>query len=157
MRHDLTSPVTTRPVLIWDGTCGFCKYWTTHWKKLSGDDVIYAPYQEIGHKFIDISVDQFRKEVHLIEPDGSIYRGAAAALRTIYYGSQKRQFLYRWYVSYPWFASLLDQAYIWVANHRSFLYRISTLLWGKDPNQLKMYWLVYLAGIVSLSYTLLSI
>lgn len=157
MHHVLTSTVISQPLLIWDGTCGFCKYWTTRWKKLSGDKVTYVPYQEVANRFANISVDQFRKAVHLIEPDGSIYLGAAAALRTIAYGSPRRQFLYRWYESYPWLKSILDRAYVWVADHRSLLYRISILLWGRDPNRLKMYWLLYLIGILGLTYMVLSI
>ena len=36
----------TRPLLIYDGDCGFCKYLVRYWQKLTGDRVAYAPYQE---------------------------------------------------------------------------------------------------------------
>ncbi|NND08119.1 MAG: DUF393 domain-containing protein [Saprospiraceae bacterium] len=152
MKERDSSHFINRPWLIWDGTCGFCKYWTVRWKKISGDLVYYAPYQEVGHKFANITEDQFRKEVHLVEPDGSIYRGAAAALRTIHYGPKHWQWLYRWYAAIPWLKDLFDTSYVWVAKHRSQLYRVTIILLGSDPNRLKMYWLGYLIGLVTLVY-----
>jgi predicted DCC family thiol-disulfide oxidoreductase YuxK len=46
-------PVTIndpRPLLIYDGDCGFCNYWVRYWQKLTGDRVAYAPYQEIASR-----------------------------------------------------------------------------------------------------------
>ena len=28
-----------RPLLVYDGDCGFCGYWAPYWQKLTGDRV----------------------------------------------------------------------------------------------------------------------
>jgi hypothetical protein len=33
----------SRPLLIYDGDCGFCFYWASYWQKLTGDRVDYRP------------------------------------------------------------------------------------------------------------------
>ena len=40
-----------RPLLIYDGDCGFCNYWVRYWQKLTGDRVAYAPYQETAAQY----------------------------------------------------------------------------------------------------------
>ena len=43
-----------RPLLIYDGDCGFCVYSVRYWQKLTGDAVEYRPYQDVAAQFPDI-------------------------------------------------------------------------------------------------------
>jgi predicted DCC family thiol-disulfide oxidoreductase YuxK len=45
---DRHKPVAgSRPLLVYDGDCGFCVYSVRYWHKLTDDRVIYRPYQEV--------------------------------------------------------------------------------------------------------------
>ena len=40
-----------RPTLVYDGDCGICRYWVDYWRGLTGERVIYRPYQEAAVDF----------------------------------------------------------------------------------------------------------
>lgn len=112
-----------RPLMIWDGECRFCGRWIRRWARLTGGNVDYAPYQEAAPHWPEIPRAAFTEAVHLIEPDGRIYRGAAAvfeALRCRWYG-RAACWLYR---RVPPFAGLMEALYRFVARHRSFFSKI---------------------------------
>ena len=46
-----TDPVSRKPLLIYDGDCAFCMFWLRYWRRLTGDRVNYAPYQEVAAQF----------------------------------------------------------------------------------------------------------
>lgn len=69
-----------RPLLIFDGDCGFCRFWVRRWMSATGDRVDYRPYQEVGDRFPQIPPSAFEVSVQLVEEDGSVHAGAAAAL-----------------------------------------------------------------------------
>jgi predicted DCC family thiol-disulfide oxidoreductase YuxK len=145
--HFTHHPPDGGPLLVWDGACGFCHYWVLRWQGVTGDRVRYTPYQDIAEAFPDIPVERFREAAQLIEPDGRVFSGAAAAFRTLTYGSFWG-FLFRWYESDEIFRWISDQVYQWVADNRSMLYRVTRLLWGKDPRQPRSYWVFYLTGLI---------
>ena len=52
-------PARQRPLLVYDGDCGFCNYSVDYWRELAGDAVDFRPYQEVGAAHPDIA-DQIR-------------------------------------------------------------------------------------------------
>ncbi|MGB3020718.1 MAG: hypothetical protein WBB50_01180, partial [Methyloceanibacter sp.] len=50
----------SRPLLIYDGDCGFCGYWARYWQKLTGDSVQYQPYQDAAARYPEISQAEFQ-------------------------------------------------------------------------------------------------
>jgi len=82
--------VGSRPLLIYDGDCGFCVYWVRYWRKLTGNRVTYAPYQEVAAQYPEIPVANFQGAVQYIAPDGKIASGAEAALLTLSHGIRQR-------------------------------------------------------------------
>ena len=60
-----------RPLLIYDGRCGFCRIWIDYWKRLTGDRVDYASSQEVGAQYPQIQPQAFGESVQLVRPDGS--------------------------------------------------------------------------------------
>jgi predicted DCC family thiol-disulfide oxidoreductase YuxK len=72
-----------RPLLIFDGACGFCRAWIARWRQYTGEAVDYAPYQEVADRFPHIPREAFARAVHLVEPDGTVTQAAAAVFRTL--------------------------------------------------------------------------
>jgi len=118
-----------RPLLVFDGDCGFCRAWVEYWKALTGDRVDYAPFQEVGERFPQVSGEEFAAAVKLILPDGEVRGGAHAVLTALAALTNKRWILWS-YDRLPGIAPLCEAAYRIIANHRSFAYGITRLLWG---------------------------
>jgi lipase maturation factor 1 len=126
-----TATVLPLPLLIYDGDCGFCKYWVRYWQKLTGDRVAYAPYQEVAAQFPEIRVAAFQRAVQYVAPDGKIASGAEAALLALSHAGGKAFWL-TLYRHVPGFAAIAEAIYAFVASHRAALYRPSLWLWGRD-------------------------
>ncbi|HZS52212.1 MAG TPA: lipase maturation factor family protein [Bryobacterales bacterium] len=121
----------SKPLLVFDGNCGFCRLWIDRWKHLTADRVDYAPFQEAAGRFPNIPLEQFRSAVQLIEPSGAVTSGAQAVFRLLAYGQGKR-WLNWLYDHAPGFAPVSEACYRFVAQHRPLLYRLSRLLWGSQ-------------------------
>jgi predicted DCC family thiol-disulfide oxidoreductase YuxK len=111
------------PLLIYDGECNFCKRWVARWKKWTGERVTYRPLQEIGEDIPEIAKSTLEASVHLVEPDGRIFRGADAVFRTLEYTQPKPKFL--WLRLLPGFMPLARFAYDFIARRRSLFSRFS--------------------------------
>jgi predicted DCC family thiol-disulfide oxidoreductase YuxK len=44
-----------KPLLIYDGDCGFCRRWIQRWRAITGERVEFAPYQTVGSLYPEIS------------------------------------------------------------------------------------------------------
>ena len=140
-------PPANKPVMVWDGDCGFCRYWMLRWKKISGNQIAYEPYQESYHKYDDIPVERFKEAVQFIETDGQIYSGPAAAYRSLH-SLDKYKWLYNLYLSNRFFKKVSDHAYYFIAQRRGLFLQITSLFFGKNPLHFKPYWLIYLLAII---------
>lgn len=139
------------PVLVWDGECGFCKYWVTRWKHLTRGKIQFSTYQEVAAQFPDIPLKEFKKASRLIEPDGVVYSGPDSAYRSYTYAQQSLPW-HRWYVSYPLFRWLSDHGYNHIAKHRPLYFTLTKACFGNDPVHLKPYWVLYIVGILGVFY-----
>src|SRR5882724_9890189 len=74
---------TTKPLLIWDADCNFCRKWIGRWRLLTGDRVEYATSIAVADRFPGIPREEFARSVQLVETDGKIYRGAEAVFRAL--------------------------------------------------------------------------
>lgn len=126
-----TNAVQAQPLLIYDGDCGFCIYWVRYWQKLTGDQVGYAPYQEVAAQYPEIPLAAFQRAVRFVAPDGEIASGAEACFLVLSHASG-RGFWLMLYRHLPGFAAIAERAYAFAASHRSALYRPCLWLWGRD-------------------------
>ncbi len=106
-----------KPLLIYDGDCGFCRHWVEQWQTLTKDRVEYAPSQQVADQFPEISPERFLASVWLVDTDGLVYGGAEAVFRTVAYGPRRRWMLWM-YRRVPGFAPLCEWGYRFVARHR---------------------------------------
>ncbi len=119
-----------KPLLVYDGDCGFCKLWIARWREETGDAVEYEPLQEAAARFPEVPREEFARAVRLIEPDGSVRSGAAAVYRSLGMGGRPFN---RWsYEHFPGFAAASEFAYRFIAGHRELAHRVTWLFWGND-------------------------
>lgn len=121
---------TGRPLLIYDGDCGFCRLWIDYWRKLTRDRVAYAPFQEVAARFPEIPLEEFARSVQFITADGKVLSGAHAVFQALAYAPSKAWMLWV-YTNVPGAAFLAEWAYRLVAGHRPFFQRLVRLLGGK--------------------------
>src|ERR1700681_4339931 len=111
-----------RPLLVFDGDCSFCRACVEYGKKLTGDRVNYAPYQEVGARFPRIAKEEFAAAVKLALPSGEVRSGAHAVFSALHSVSSKRWMLWL-YERVPGAEAVSEAGYRLVAGHRPFAYR----------------------------------
>ena len=147
-----------KPLLVYDGDCGFCGYWARYWKALTGEAVDYRPYQDVAAQYPTIPLGDFQRAVQYIAPDGNHASAAKASFLTLSHARVKGLWL-ALYRNLPGFAPLSEWAYAFIAARRSAFYRISLFFWGSDfgpPRYdlisflfLRLFGLIYLSAFVS--------
>lgn len=154
------------PTLVFDGTCGICRTWVDYWRKLTGDRIVYRPYQEAAADFPAIPLQNFERAMTLIEPDGTAHAGAAATFRLLTYAPPRGG----WWWAYrhvPGFKSVSEAAYTFLSQRRGLLAFLTRSLWG-TPLKPERYdlvaWtflrglgLIYLAAFYSLGVQVLGL
>jgi len=121
-----------KPVLLYDGDCSFCKYWILYWKQITGEKLLYIPYQEASHKFPEISLQELSHSIHLVSPDGGVLKTAEAVFTALALNPKKKWLLWA-YKKVPGFATITEAVYKFASHHRGFSLRLSKLFWGKKP------------------------
>lgn len=108
--------------MIYDGDCGFCTYWARRWRQKIGPRLEITPLQNDARRPRDLPVRQLEEAVHLVEPDGTTYRGAAAVFRAM---AMRPAYAVLWwlYRYLPGFRPISEWVYRWVADHRTFVSR----------------------------------
>jgi len=114
-----------KPLLIFDGDCGFCRRWVARWRRATGDALDFLAFQDetAAKRFPEIAVADFASALHLIFPDGSVYTGAEAVFRSLAAAGVKRRLLWC-YCKMPLFAGVSEWIYGRVAAHRRFLSKL---------------------------------
>ena len=148
-----------RPLVVFDGDCGFCRFWIERWKSISGDLLDYAPYQEVASRFPEIPEEEFRRAVALVLPSGEAFSGADAVVRALARVPGRGH----WrsiYERVPGARAVTDAVYRAIADHRGTATRVTRLLWGDVPENptyfrgsslfLRLLALCYLAAFLSL-------
>ena len=120
-----------RPLLVFDGDCGFCRAWVARWHRAAGERFDVAPYQAVADRFADVVPrEHFAAAVHLIEPGGRVSRGAEAVFRALALAPGGGAWL-ALYQRVPGFAALMEWKYRVVATHRRFFTWLSRAIWGE--------------------------
>lgn len=124
-----------KPLLIFDGDCGFCRRWIGRWNSLTKDKIDYEPYQSAGAQFPEIPEEKFKQAVQLVEilPDGKkrITSAAEAVFRTLAYAPSMR-WMFWFYSKFPAAAGICEWFYSRVASRRVLFSKITAWFWGPD-------------------------
>jgi predicted DCC family thiol-disulfide oxidoreductase YuxK len=155
------------PVLIFDGNCGFCRFWKTRWQYRSGSLIEYTPYQnaDVAQRFPEISRERCARAVQFVEPDGRVSEAAEAVCRLL--ASMGLRLPIYFYEAVPGARVVSEAAYRLVAQHRSAAAGVTTMMWGRDPRPptyaltrwlfFRLLSLVYLAAFWSLGTQILGL
>jgi len=148
-----------RPLLIFDGDCGFCRLWIERWRAITGDRVEYRASQDLGPEFADVPAAEFAGSVQFFDGDGRRYDRAAAVFRSLATTSRVAKLAVRAYERVPGFGAVADCAYGVVARNRMLFSRLTRLLWGRDVTSptyaiattlfLRLLGLIYVIAFVS--------
>src|SRR5262252_3928036 len=157
--HTRVSNRPPKPLMIWDGECHFCKRWIERWHEITAGKVDYATYQEAAARFPEIPIEQFKRAVTFVEPDGDAFFAAEAVYRSLGYRPSRKCLSWS-YDHVPGFAAISEAAYKLIAHNRSLASTLTRLLWGKDVRSPTYVWarrwflrtlgFVYLVAFVSL-------
>ncbi len=112
-----------KPVLLYDEDCGFCQHWVRKWHIITGEKIIYKPYQEALDDFPQFTKKQCENAVQLIMPDGAHFSAAHAVFK-LFSLSGKHGFLLKFYKKMFLFRLFSELFYRFVASKRSWLSRI---------------------------------
>lgn len=148
-------PQNSKPLLVYDNDCDFCRYWIAQWQHITGDRIDYAPFQEVAAEFPEIPLSAFESSVQLIFPNGTVLSGAEAVFRALNNG------LLLWcYYHLFGFARMAEGTYRFVAQHRPFFSTVTRWFWGTRTERTTFYlsrWLflrglgcIYLIAFLSL-------
>jgi predicted DCC family thiol-disulfide oxidoreductase YuxK len=128
--------MSDKPLLIFDGRCGFCRIWIEYWKKLTGDRIDYATSQDVADRFPQIAPENFSQSVQLAMPDGEVIPGARAVFLTLTYAPGRAWLLWL-YEHLPGFAPATEAAYALIAANRNFFYHLTRFTFGRKVSPLR--------------------
>src|SRR5208282_5489158 len=126
-----TERLGDRPLLLFDGDCGFCRYWVGRWRRRVGERVEFAAAQQEAYRFPQITEEEWKRAVQLVTPEGAVYSGAEAVLRALAYAPE-RSWMLGVYRRVPGIRPASEAAYRLVAEHRGFFSKLTWIGWGRD-------------------------
>jgi predicted DCC family thiol-disulfide oxidoreductase YuxK len=141
-----------RPLLVFDGQCGFCRAWVERWQVAIRDHVDVAASQDVASSLPAIPAGRFAESVVLVEPDGSASYGAHAVFRALAHAPGRGLGLWA-YRHVPGFAGASEGLYRIVARNRGAATAITRVLWGAHvapPGERLTAWIV--VRLVALAY-----
>ncbi len=116
--RNVASPPRERPLMLYDGECGFCQRWARRGEQIAGRKVDFVPYQQAASRFPEIPEVDFLQAVQLIECDGRVYSGAEAVVRVLAMRPVLRGL--RWLYDYlPGFGCFSEWLYRAIARNRA--------------------------------------
>jgi lipase maturation factor 1 len=157
--HPRVASPPSKPLMIWDGDCHFCRLWIERWRVLTAGEVDYETYQKAATRFPEIPPEQFQRSVVYIDNEGEVFFAAEAVYRSLRCRSSRKWMAWS-YDHVPGFAAISEVAYRIIARHRTFGSAVTRLFWGADVRPptyfvarrwfLRALGLVYLIAFVSL-------
>jgi predicted DCC family thiol-disulfide oxidoreductase YuxK len=122
-----------KPVMIFDGDCGFCRFWIERWRRQSGGSIEYTASQEpdVRRRFPEIPQHAFDTSVQYVDIDGTVYHGAEGVLRSrTTFG---KRWLYWIYRNVPGARFVFEAGYAFIASHRTGFSKLNKLVFGTAP------------------------
>lgn len=143
-----------KPLLIFDGDCGFCRRWIQYWRSLTGDAVDYEPYQKVGSRYPQIPEENFKKSVQLVEEFTracKISSGAEAVFRSLAYSKPHRGGLWMYEHIAP-FRKASEAFYGIVASNRVLFSKLTHFFWGDrlEPSSYRFSTFLFLKGLAAI-------
>ena len=117
---DMAQPHAARPLMVFDGDCGFCRFWIERLRGATRGGVDFEPFQKVAADHPEIPLDAFENAVQLIEPDGAVTSGADAMFRALEFSGRNNFLLYA-LLATPGFLISARAVYRLIARNRKAL------------------------------------
>lgn len=117
--------------MIFDGNCGFCKFWINRWHRSTGDTIEYIPSQssEVRKRFPEIPQSAYETSVQFVETNGVVYHGAEAVFRSR--AVVGKTWMLSIYYHVPGARPLFEWGYNFIAEHRTGFSRLNRFVFGE--------------------------
>lgn len=109
---------TGSPVILYDGACNLCRAQAVNMHRLGRGRVEVGPLQVLAERYPALDPDEVRREIKLVDADGSVRGGVDALLRLAELGRPWLGRPLRRCYELPGLGSLADRVYAWVARNR---------------------------------------
>jgi predicted DCC family thiol-disulfide oxidoreductase YuxK len=115
-----------RPILVYDGQCGFCLSQVARLRRHCGNAVDFIPSDapELPARFPELPARRFEESLQFVDGDGTVYAGLHGALKALGAGGRAGGLL-RFYERNRGWAALLECGYRVAARNRALLSRFS--------------------------------
>ncbi len=110
----------TQNELIYDGECGFCLAWITHFFGDKTNTIHLTPFQTLHYPYKRVSMQAFKRAVHYVDGENPMHVGAAAVFKSLS-DTHKAPFFWRLYQKLPLFRKFSEWLYMRIANNRYLL------------------------------------
>ncbi|SEL36826.1 Predicted thiol-disulfide oxidoreductase YuxK, DCC family [Stigmatella aurantiaca] len=127
----LSALTAARPLVLYDGTCGFCKRWIARWSAQTQGRVRFLPMKPLRLWLLGIRRADARRAMQLIEPSGRVSHGAQAVFRMLLRSARPGT---RWLARLgllPGVRGVAEGVYRAVAKHRVLAAKVDHLLVGR--------------------------
>jgi lipase maturation factor 1 len=128
--------MSDKPVVLFDGKCGFCRIWIQYWDQLTGRAVEYVASQDAGLSYPEIPPANFGQSVQVVLPEGEVIGGARAVFTTLKYAPGTAWLLWI-YDHVPGFAPVTEALYRLIAAHRTLFYHLTRFTFGRNISPLR--------------------
>jgi len=130
----MSSPRPAKPLVLYDGECGFCSSSMERWRKRGGGALKFAPSQSGEGEPYGLPSDKPLGAVKLVECTGEVRSGAPAIFRMMELCGSPAGRMLRWlYEKLPPFRVAADLGYRIVAANRSRLRAGACTLPSRQP------------------------
>ncbi len=128
--------MSDKPLVIFDGKCGFCRIWIQYWEQLTRTGVEYAASQDVATSYPQIPAGSYDQSVQLVMPSGEVISGARAVFTTLTYAPGTAWLLWA-YEHVPGFAPVTEGAYKLIAAQRTLFYHLTRFTFGRNISPLR--------------------
>lgn len=121
----------SKPVLIFDGDCGFCRLWIQRWESGAKGRVEYRTSQEVAQDHPDIPATEFQQAVQWVDGE-TRSSGAKAIFQMLAVIHPRWASFWKALIAWGLFMALADFGYGMVAKYRYFFSRLVRVFHGSD-------------------------
>lgn len=122
----MDSPAPSKPLVLFDGACGFCNRSMERWKRAGEGRLDFEPVQGGAGVAYGFAPERSMGALHLVESTGEIRRGAGAVFRMMdLCGNPFGRLAWLLYPKIRLFRVVADRGYAMVSVRRATLSRMT--------------------------------
>ncbi|MFP2930238.1 lipase maturation factor family protein [Pyxidicoccus sp. 3LG] len=129
-----------RPLVLFDGDCGFCRRWVARWQRRTEGRVRFTPGRWWHRWLLGIRAEDMRRAMHLVEPSGRLSRGAEAAFRALAWSPRRGTRVAARLGLLPGVLHVARGVYAVIARNRRRASRVDLFLFGRsvEPREYRL-------------------